>query len=52
MQALAPGYGIELQALSLALSEAGAIVAGAALVGWIGARIAVGRELKALSLGR
>lgn len=52
MQALAPAYGIELQALSPALSEAGAIIAGAALVGWLGARIAVGLELRKLSPGR
>jgi cell division transport system permease protein len=52
MQALAPAYGIELQALSLALPEAGAIVAGAALLGWIGARIAVRMELAALTRSR
>lgn len=52
MQALAPAYGIELQMLSLALPEAGAIVAGAALLGWIGARIAVRMELAALTRSR
>jgi cell division transport system permease protein len=52
VQALAPSYGIELQTLSLALPEAGAILAGAAFLGWIGARIAVGMELQALSRGR
>lgn len=52
VQALAPGYGIELQALSLALREAAGVVAGAALLGWLGARIAVALELKALARGR
>jgi cell division transport system permease protein len=52
MQALAPSYGIELQAFSVALPEALAVVAGAAALGWIGARIAVGLELKTLSAGR
>jgi len=52
MQVLAPSYGIELQAFSLALEEAAAVAAGAALLGWLGARIAVGRELKGLSPGR
>jgi len=52
MQALAPSYGIELQALSLALPEAGAILAGAAFLGWLGARIAAGMELQVLSRGR
>jgi cell division transport system permease protein len=52
MLALAPSYGIELQALSLALPEAGAIVVGAALLGWIGARIASGMELAAFSRRR
>jgi cell division transport system permease protein len=49
VQALAPTYGIELQALSLALPEAAAIVAAAALLGWLGARIAAGMELRSLS---
>ena len=52
VQALAPAYGIELQALSLALPEAAVITAGAALLGWIGARIAVGLELRSVSRGR
>ncbi|HZZ94042.1 MAG TPA: ABC transporter permease [Usitatibacter sp.] len=49
MQVLAPVYGVELQAFSVALPEAGVIVASAALLGWIGARIAVGLELKGLA---
>jgi cell division transport system permease protein len=49
MQALAPSYGIELQAFSVALPEAAAILAGTALLGWLGARIAVQLELSALS---
>lgn len=52
MQVLAPSYGIELQAFSLALPEAAAVAAAAAALGWAGARIAVQRELKALSAGR
>ena len=52
MQVLAPSYGIELQAFSLALPEAAAVVAGAGFLGWIGARIAVQRELRSLSAGR
>ena len=52
VQVLAPAYGIELQAFSLALIEAAAIAAGAGILGWIGARIAVGMELKALSTRR
>jgi len=52
MQVLAPSYGIELQAFSLVLEEAVAVAAGAALLGWLGARIAVWRELRSLSPGR
>jgi cell division transport system permease protein len=46
MQVLAPSYGIELQAFSLALPEMAVVAALAAALGWAGARIAVQRELK------
>jgi hypothetical protein len=49
MQALAPGYGVELKALSLATWEWAGAILGAATLGWIGARIAVSRELAALA---
>jgi cell division transport system permease protein len=52
MRALAPSYGIELQGFSLALPEAAAVVAAAALLGWLGARIAVQLELRAFSSAR
>ena len=49
MQALAPGYLVELKALSLASWEWLAAVLGAAALGWLGARLAVRRELATLS---
>lgn len=52
MQVLAPSYGIELQAFSLAIREAAVVAAVAAALGWAGARIAVQRELKSVSAGR
>ena len=52
MRALAPGYATELKVLFLASQETFGVVAGAAILGLLGAWLAVGRELRRFSLNR
>jgi cell division transport system permease protein len=52
MRALAPGYGTELKVLFLASQETLGVVAGAAILGLLGAWLAVGRELRRFSPNR
>jgi cell division transport system permease protein len=52
MRALAPGYATELKVLFLASQETLGVVAGAAILGLLGAWLAVGRELRRFSPNR
>jgi cell division transport system permease protein len=52
MRALAPGYATELKVLFLASQETFGVVAGAAILGLLGAWLAVGRELRRFSPNR